>query len=251
MIKTSKTGYFTELGKRSNNEDAFGFHEGLTYIVCDGVGGAEKGEIASEMTVQCFLEAFRNNINADVNIVVEEAENRLTDYLSNHPDAYGMATTMAFIQVRENGIFVVWCGDSRVYQFRNEEIVFKTTDHSWINEALRAGIITPQESIDHPKSNIITKAIQGIHKTVSVDSVLLNDIRVGDFFLLCSDGVTEVWRDEDLSALFLTEKDNDIILDIIRKECHLKSNDNSTAVLFRVTGVGLPIISKDVNGNNV
>jgi len=146
----------------------------------------------------------------------------------------GMATTLTLSHIRENGIYVAWCGDSRVYQFRRGQIVFKTTDHSWVNEALKSGIITPEEAINHPKSNIITRAIQGTHKPTSAETVLLTDIQQGDIFMHCTDGVLESWNDDDLSALFASENEPEKILQIIKEECSKISKDNFTAIVYLV-----------------
>jgi protein phosphatase len=176
MIKISTVRYISEIGKRQNNEDNYGFDNG-NFVVCDGVGGSEKGEIASEITVRCFLEAFKKNDSVNVNDVLKEAENKLSAYIAEHPEAIGMATTLTFSQIKDDCIYVGWVGDSRVYQFRNGKILFKTTDHSWVNEALKAGIITEEEAVDHPKSNIITRAVQGSHRPTTADTVYLHDIQ--------------------------------------------------------------------------
>lgn len=237
MIIVSNQGCISEFGKRTNNEDNYGLIKGLTYVVCDGVGGAEKGEVASDLTVRCFIEAFKENPYADANIVLKQAEGKISAYVNDNPDAIGMATTLTFSQVREDGIYVAWVGDSRIYHFRNGAIVFKTRDHSWVNEALEAGIIDDEEAINHPKSNIITRAVQGSHKSTVADTALLNDVQKGDLFLHCSDGVLESWDDESLQALFSSEVDPNAILEKINKECAKYSKDNFTAIVYSIENV--------------
>ena len=234
MIKISSQEYISELGKRNNNEDNFGLNKGLSYVVCDGVGGSEKGEIASEITVRSFVEAFKDNINADANDVLKNTEDKLSAYINDHPEALGMATTLTFSQIRPNGIYLAWVGDSRIYQFRNGVIVFKTTDHSWVNDALKAGIISANEAINHPKSNIITRAVQGSHKPTTADTRLLTDVKKGDLILHCSDGVLESWDDDSLKALFSSENEPKAILEIIKKECNVNSKDNFTAIVYKI-----------------
>lgn len=241
MITISNQGYISEFGKRSNNEDNYGLNKGQTYVVCDGVGGAEKGEVASELTVRCFIEAFKDNPHSDANIVLKQAESKISEYINDHPEAIGMATTLTFSQVREDGIYVAWVGDSRIYQFRNGAIVFKTRDHSWVNEALEAGIIDEEEAINHPKSNIITRAVQGSHKPTVADTLLLNDVQKGDLFLHCSDGVLESWDDESLRALFSSEHDPHVILERIKNECAQYSRDNFTAIVYSIETGGTSI----------
>ena len=234
MIKISSQEYISELGKRNNNEDNYGLNKGLSYVVCDGVGGSEKGEIASEIAVRCFVEAFKENVNADANDVLKNTEGKLTAYINAHPEALGMATTLTFSQIRSNGIYLAWVGDSRIYQFRNGAIIFKTTDHSWVNDALKAGIISANEAINHPKSNIITRAVQGSHKPTNADTRLLTDVEKGDLILHCSDGVLESWDDDSLKALFSSENEPKEILEIIKKECNINSKDNFTAIVYKI-----------------
>jgi PPM family protein phosphatase len=234
VIKISSQGFISELGKRENNEDNCAFKKGSTYVLCDGVGGGEKGEIASDLVVHTFIEEFEGNPMADANLVLIKAENNITEYIKNHPEADGMATTLTFSQVREDGIYIAWCGDSRIYQFRDGKTIFETTDHSWVNEAIKSGIITTDEAINHPKSNVITRAVQGNHKPVLSDTLLLTDIQANDLFLHCSDGVLESWSDDDLIALFSSENDPEKILEIIKKDCSLHSKDNFTAIVYRV-----------------
>jgi PPM family protein phosphatase len=245
MINISTQAYISETGKRTNNEDNYGLINGCTYIVCDGVGGSEKGEIASDLLVRTFIEAFKENLHADAKNVLLLAENRITEYLSSHPEAEGTASTLTFSQVKEDGIYIAWCGDSRIYQFRDGQIVFQTSDHSWVNEALKSGIITAEEAVDHPKSNIITRAVQGSHKPAIADTMLLTDIRKNDLFLLCSDGVLESWSNDDLKALFSTENDPEKILEIVKRECSQQSKDNYTAIVYHIGG--LDLIRKDAS----
>ena len=234
MIKVNNQHCISELGKRTNNEDNFGYIQGATYVVCDGVGGSDKGEVASQITVKTFIEAFKLNTNADASEVLQLAESNLTAYVNKNDHVNGMATTLTFSQIRENGIYVAWVGDSRVYQFRDGQIIFQTTDHSWINEALRSGILTPEEAIGHPKAHVITRAIQGSHKPTTADTILLTDIKKGDLFLHCSDGVLETWSNEDLTAVFASLKDPANVLAKIKNECTLNSKDNFTAIVYQI-----------------
>ena len=234
MIKITNQGYLSELGKRANNEDNFALIKGSTFVVCDGVGGSEKGEIASEIVSKYFVESYNLDPLADANVVLKNAEAKLSNYIANNPDTMGMATTLTFSQVRDNGIYVAWVGDSRIYQFRNGQIIFRSTDHSWVNDALKAGIITKEEAINHPKSNIITRAVQGNHKPTAADTRLLTDIQKGDIFFQCTDGVLETWNDDDLQALFTAINDPDKILEKLKKECEQYSKDNFTAIVYRI-----------------
>lgn len=234
MIKIKAQNNFSELGRRSNNEDNYGFIEGSTFIVCDGVGGAEKGEIASEIVVSTFLNAYKSDIFTTAQSAVATAEHSLSEYIEKNPESQGMATTLAFLQVRPSGMYAAWVGDSRIYQFRNGQIIFQSRDHSWVNEALDAGILTPEEAVNHPKGNVITRAIQGQYKPVEVEDKFLPNVQTDDVFLLCSDGVLEAWSDEDLSALFGQSNELTDLENALKSECAKQSRDNHTAIILKV-----------------
>lgn len=234
MLKIREQCFISELGKRANNEDNYGLIKGSVYVVCDGVGGAEKGEIASQIVVSAFINAYQADPNASVASVMQLAQHQLTEFLNEHPEAAGMATTLTFSNITSKGVQVAWVGDSRVYQFRKGRIVFVTQDHSWVNDALKAGIISAEEAIGHPKSNIITRAIQGLHKPIVADTVLLTDVQKGDYFLHCSDGVLEAWSDEDLAALFGSLGNCREIIERIKRECLKESKDNFTAIVYQI-----------------
>jgi serine/threonine protein phosphatase PrpC len=239
MIKILEQDSLSEKGRRANNEDNGGWDSGKVYVVCDGVGGNEKGEVASEIVVNTFIEEFKNNSEQSVNQVLTKAESKMLNYLQQNPQSSGMATTMTLLRIRENGVFASWVGDSRIYQFRKGKILFQSRDHSWVNDAVDAGIITHEESINHPKSNIITRAIQGAQKPTQADEVQLTDIDAGDYFFMCSDGVLETWDDMELSALFAQDIQIQEITQKIKEECSKISRDNYTAILFKIEK-GLP-----------
>jgi protein phosphatase len=236
-ITISNQSFFSEVGKRANNEDNGGWNEGSTYIVCDGVGGNERGEIASEIITSTLLQIYKENLNTPVDLALNTAEIKLSNYIAQNPESLGMASTLVMTIIKPNGIQIAWVGDSRIYQFRNGEIIFRTTDHSWVNEALAAGIITAAEAENHPKSNVITRAIHGNHKTVQAQEFWLTDIQKNDLFLLCSDGVLETWSDQELCLLFSNSDDTDFIANKIKQECAETSKDNNTAIVYKIESV--------------
>lgn len=244
MIKILEQDFLSEKGRRANNEDNGGWDLGNVYVVCDGVGGNEKGEVASEIVVNTFLEEFKINAEQPVNQVLAKAESKILNYLEQNPQASGMATTLALLRIRSNGIYAAWVGDSRIYQFRKGNIIFQSRDHSWVNEAVDSGIITHEESINHPKSNIITRAIQGAQNPTQADEVQLTDIDAGDYFFLCSDGVLETWEDAELSSLFRQDIAIQQITQKITEECAKTSRDNYTAIIFKIEQ-GLPEVMKN------
>ena len=166
-------------------------------------------------------------------------------FLEENQNAIGMATTLTLAQIREDGIYVAWVGDSRIYQFRSGKVNFVTRDHSWVNDALKMGLITKEEAINHPKSNIITRAVQGASKPVKADSKLIKDLLPNDYFLLCSDGVLESWTDEELEDLFSSELSCAQILNQIKLKCEKLSKDNFTAIAFKVEDAQIPALQEE------
>ena len=240
MNEVNKVFYYSGIGKRNNNEDSYSFSKSNFFIVCDGVGGAEKGEVASSIVVDEFTRIYDESFETEPEQALRFVENKLSEHINNHPESMGMATTLTFSKVTNEGILVAWVGDSRVYQFRGGKIIFQTTDHSWVNDALRAGMITAEEAVNHPKSNIITRAVQGEHKPVEIDVELISDLRDGDFIFHCSDGVLEAWNNEELKTLFSSLNDGDELLKSIESKCAEISRDNNTAILYQIKSDNKP-----------
>ena len=147
-----------EIGQRENNEDqiypAVGstvqFGHRQVYLVCDGVGGLDKGEIASNLTCDSIA-AYLSQKETISDSVIEEsiahAETNINKYVANHKEANGMATTMTLLVIDEQGIAIAHIGDSRVYQIRGGKIIHKTFDHSFVNELIAQKIITEKEAL--------------------------------------------------------------------------------------------------------
>ncbi|MFN5183466.1 MAG: PP2C family protein-serine/threonine phosphatase [Bacteroidota bacterium] len=241
MITIKKENYFSELGGQSLNEDSFAYIPGNIYLVADGGGGAGKGDVASKMAVKCFVESFRADSSSTIQSVLQQVEGMLTQYISENPDAEGMFTSLSIAQIKNVGIEVSWVGNSKVFQFRNCNLIFQTSDHSWVNEALKTGLITPEEAINHPKSNTITRLIQGSHKSTKADSVLLTDVARSDIFLICTSGVAEVWAQGEIENIFKSGADIDDIRSQIVSRCTQRLSDNFSGVIFQVHDARIPL----------
>ena len=228
----------TDKGRRKNNEDfVYPLSElensgERLFMVCDGVGGAEKGEIASAMACESFQTFFHTFFEGDdpseafINKAVRYTESRFDEYVSSHPDAQGMATTLTFLYIGASGVTIAHIGDSRIYQLREGKIIYKTEDHSLVNSWVKLGVISEDEAFLHPQKNVITKAIMGTAYAVDADVKLQTDIQPGDIFLMCTDGVIECFPDESIEALFTEESNTEIIKDRIVERCSEGANDN-------------------------
>jgi protein phosphatase len=143
-----------------------------------------------------------------------------------------MATTIAVAEILENSILISWAGDSRVYQFRDGKIIFKTKDHTWVAESVKKGVLSSVEALFHPRANELTKSIKDSSKPVKLEQVLIDDIRSNDYFLICSDGITETWLDSDLEELFSNFKSLNEIIQELQKQCKIFSEDNYSAIVI-------------------
>ena len=238
-----------EKGRRPNNEDAIypssqtiARSQQRLFIVCDGVGGAEKGEIASSLACESFQTFFSTFIEKDdtdelIQKAVQYTEIRFDEYLSIHPEAEGMATTLTMLYFGNKGVTAAHIGDSRIYQFRDGKPVFRTEDHSLVNFWIKTGKITQEEALHHPQKNIITRAITGSANPTEADIAFLTDIQPDDCFLMCTDGVTECLPDNDLSSLFIRPCMPEKVKDTLVETCYEKARDNYSFYLLPVLKV--------------
>ena len=187
LIKSES--FISETGKREVNEDSLQFQSGKFYLVCDGLGGNGNGQIASELVTETVKESLL--ISKSILEAVQEAEEVLSTYKKKHPSTKYMATTLALAKIIENNVLIIWAGDTRVYQFRDGKIIYKTNDNTLVNEAINNGVLTAVEALFHPDANELTKSIKGAQNPVELDQILIQDINENDYFLLCSDGVIE------------------------------------------------------------
>jgi protein phosphatase len=249
-INVSAFNYYSSIGKRTNNEDNYGVIPNEIFVVCDGVGGSQKGEKASEIVVDGILENYNKNSSISIYEVISEIEKKMTVYQNTFPESVGMSTTLVFLQNLKDSINIAWCGDSRVYQIRNGKIIYQTLDHSWVNEAVKAGIISHEEGINHPKRNVITRAIQGAHKIANIEETSIHNVMDNDYFLLCSDGVLESLNDDDIENLFNTNQNTESIIDAIKQACFDTSRDNNTAIVLKIK-TEETIKKSRINGNYI
>jgi protein phosphatase len=219
-------------GKREVNEDSLQFQSGKFYLVCDGLGGNGNGKTASKLVAETVKESLLNL--KSISEAVEDAEKVLSSYKKKNPSTDYMATTIAVAEILENEILVSWAGDSRIYRFRDGKITFKTTDHTWIANAVKECVLSPLEALFHSRANELTKSIKDTSKPVKLEQVLIEDIKHNDYFLICSDGVIESWVDTDLQELFTDNKTTDEIVEELEKNCKIFSEDNYSAIVFMV-----------------
>lgn len=236
-----------EIGDRPQNEDAIfpvlstATSQSRVFIVCDGVGGFNRGEVASYLTARTMGNYFEKYFNPQFDVVeniiaaLQRAEYTLQDYKEKNPEAAEMATTLALLYITEQEIYIAYCGDSRIYQFRNGKVYWKTQDHNLANELLAAGFITEEEAAVHPEGRIISRVVRGIHQPAEPDVFCTDDILPNDIFLLCTDGVLEQHIDEELEILMQTGATLSDKKQALLQSCQSKAtNDNFSAYLIQI-----------------
>ena len=232
---------FSQIGKRTNNEDFIGFNDNVV-TVCDGMGGHTSGEIASRFVVENILHIFSDRhkelSKSEIQEKLDSVQLSLCGLLQKNPELENMGTTFTGIFLTDNGWYVAHIGDSRIYLFRpSEKKLWHTWDHSLVGELMRNGDITCEGGRFHTMSNRISKAMIATreNKTSTASVVKFDNLQEGDIFLLCSDGVVEAWGDKDLKDLISdTSISFDEKCERLRRQCEQLSKDNNSAIMLEI-----------------
>ncbi len=205
-----KWGATTDVGMvRQQNEDAFLAEENL-YVVADGMGGHNAGEVASELAVTTVKAGAKSGIHSmeQFRELVQQANTAIYTASLDDSTQSGMGTTltaMAVVPGEEPRVLVANVGDSRTYLFRQGVLTRLSIDHSYVQELVNEGIITPEEARVHPRRNIVTRAM-GIERSVMVD-VFSHMVRTGDRVVLCSDGLVDEVADVEIATVLQQHTD--------------------------------------------
>lgn len=245
---------FCQQGRRDYQEDARwpDFDKPLAsqrfFVVCDGVGGCEKGEVASQTVCRSISKSFENIdlskdfTPSDFSNVFDAAYDALDDAVADGD--IDMATTLTFVCFHSKGCTMAHVGDSRIYQYRKDEgIIYKSNDHSLVNELVHEGELTPEEADNHPKGNVITRYMSPVtdgEERWDATMVTTADIQPNDVFILCTDGVTNCVSDNRLIEILDSRISDEEKLNQIAAES-INSSDNNTCYFVSV---------KDVIGND-
>lgn len=249
-----------EIGGRSNQEDSIYPAKGEAnesarlFLVCDGMGGHENGEVASGLVCSTFAANLANidheEFTVDMfNYALNAAYDALDREDPNPESMRKMGTTLTFMHLNDHEVVVAHMGDSRVYHVRPSErnpILYQSSDHSLVNELVRAEIITPEEALTHPRRNVITRAMQPRLETRhNADVRTFSDVMAGDYFFLCSDGITETITNDILVDILRRDVSDAEKIEAIRALCAELSRDNFSAYLVPIAE-GLPPVVHDV-----
>jgi PPM family protein phosphatase len=230
----------TDTGKkRRHNEDSFVVAPPL-FAVADGMGGAQAGEVASKLAAAALEDTDPGTMSGPEKIteLIQEANRRVYERANADPTTSGMGTTMTVALVEGNKVTIGHVGDSRAYRIRNGELEQLTEDHSLVNELLKSGKLSRDEADMHPQRSVITRAV-GTDPDVDVDAYVI-EADVGDIFLLCSDGLSDMVSDEEILA---TVEKHPGDLDRVTKALVSAANrgggeDNITVVAFAIAAEG-------------
>lgn len=245
---------YSQIGRKDQQEDAVWplFADVSTdnpcIVLCDGVGGSEHGEVASQTSSKVigeYLTAVAKSrpvvteadVDAAVNLAYDELEK--IDTGSSDGGSVSMATTLTCICLHEDGILAAHMGDSRIYLVRpGVGLLYQSSDHSLVNALLQAGELTIEEAKTFPRKNVITKAIQPHgNKRFNAEVHQLTDIKAGDYLFLCCDGVLEQLTNDRLVEILSMSCSDAEKVQILEAESTGRTKDNYTAYLIPIESV--------------
>ncbi len=229
---------FTNIGlKRNINQDTFLINKKYNlFLVADGMGGHESGEVASTIAVKAVEETFNNywenTLIADLlEKAVREANNSIYNYSKKCGENYVMGTTLTIAVIQNNTAYIAHIGDSRAYLINNDTINLITSDHSYVRELVKNGSISEEEAIVHPHKNILTRAL-GIENEVNFD-LLEVSLKKDDYILLCTDGLFNLLSDKLIHEIVLKASNiKDAGQNLINESLNFGGDDNITVVII-------------------
>ena len=234
MLRIAEHWYASDLGRqRQGNEDNF-FVRAPLFVVADGMGGAQAGEVASEIAVRSFDDELPSaSLPEALAGVIEGANKRIHERARADQSLHGMGTTTTAAYVDDDEVVIAHVGDSRAYLHRDGELIRLTKDHSLVGELVARGKLTEEQAEQHPQRSVITRAL-GPEASVQVD-VDIFPAKAGDLFLLCSDGLTSMVHEPKLPTLFEgVESLEQLGKRLIDAANAAGGRDNITVILFRL-----------------
>jgi len=247
VVPTVSFGAKTDIGRvRENNEDKHEFflpeevHQkaarGSTFIVCDGMGGAEAGQIASELATKTFLDVYYNHRSADpaeAAVAAAKAANRyVSDVSRSIPSRSGMGCTLTSLSFVQDEVVLAHVGDSRAYRVRNAQIEQISEEHTYVEDQVRMGTLTQAEAEDSPYKHILSRAV-GAEPDVD-PQVSRWPVEVGDIYIICSDGVSNELPNDKLLALASNGGPSAAAWRIVNDALLSGGRDNATAMVIRM-----------------
>jgi serine/threonine protein phosphatase PrpC len=238
VLRVAEQYAVTDTGRqRRANEDSLLARSPL-FVVADGMGGAQAGEVASRIAVEYFQPGLGDASQPERELaeLARAANSRIHELSHSNAEQAGMGTTLTAVYVGEDEVAIAHVGDSRAYCLRDGELLRLTDDHSLVDELMRQGRLTPEEAVEHPQRSVITRAL-GPEGAVEVDTRSFG-ARAGDVYLLCSDGLTTMLSEEQILALLVANpRLRDAGEALIGAANEAGGRDNITVVLMRLEEV--------------
>lgn len=230
---------YSDIGGRKKNEDAYVVcqsKKGILAVVADGLGGCGDGEMASGLAITSLKQAYEKNPLFDINRCVEDI-NKAILHLQNH-HGKSMKTTVAIVRIEADHAIFAHVGDTRIYAFKNGQVVFQSRDHSVAQMSVQCGEIAPDQIRNHPDRNMLTRALGG-SETVKLETTQLKNDSY-DAVLICSDGFWEYIFENEMSMALQNNNDPEKWLEIMKNILSYRApidNDNNTAIIIMKQGV--------------
>src|SRR4051794_25501268 len=241
MLRIAEQWHGSDVGlQRQGNEDNY-FVRAPLFVVADGMGGAQAGEVASEMAVESFGGGLPDGDPGEsLKNIIEEANRRIHARSRESTGKAGMGTTVTAAHVGEQTVTIAHVGDSRCYLVRDGELTRITRDHSLVEELVQRGKLTPEQAETHPQRSVITRAL-GPEPSVQVD-IIEAPAQAGDLFLVCSDGLTSMVREPSLKPLLVGNHASleDLGRALIAAANEAGGRDNIPVILSRLEEVAAP-----------
>ncbi len=250
MLRAVDSVWKTDTGRqRRDNEDSAYVRVPL-FVVADGMGGAQAGEVASALAVEEFRRGLPDAGGDDQTTEqrlaarVQTANRRIYETAQTERDQSGMGTTLTAVYLDGPDLVIAHVGDSRAYLLRDAELTRLTHDHSLVEELMRRGKLTPEQAAEHPQRSIITRAL-GIEPDVEVDTWSY-PARAGDVVLLCSDGLTSMIDESLVAQVLRSTPDLERAGEqLIHEANEAGGRDNITVILFAIADTDDPADDPD------
>jgi protein phosphatase len=239
MLRAADTIWKTDTGRQRRDNEDNAYVRAPLFVVADGMGGAQAGEVASQLAVEEFQRELPDGGTAEQRLAtrVQSANRRIYELSRSEHEHAGMGTTLTAVYLDDADLVIAHVGDSRAYIFREGVLTRLTQDHSLVEELVRRGKLTEEQAAEHPQRSIITRAL-GIELDVEVDTWTY-PARAGDVVLMCSDGLTSMIGEEQIAQILGAETDLDQAGErLIAAANEAGGRDNITVVLFRLEEVG-------------
>ena len=236
----------TDVGRRrDNNQDQFVVDDSLgLYAIADGMGGHAAGEVASQIAINALADSVRGNGTTGESMeelgnqlvqAVHEGNRRICESVLARQEWRGMGTTLVALRIVGRRAVIGHVGDSRAYRARDGRLERLTSDHSWVSEQVKLGLLSDEEAARHPMRNIVTRAL-GNRADVEVE-LSVESLQDGDTLLLCSDGLNSMLGDaEILETLTAHAEPREACRALIERANARGGDDNITVIVARVTG---------------